>query len=262
MRVPTFLKNASIKRKLTLIVMFTSGFALLVACAAFMAYDSYTARQRMATDLSLVAEGLAINVGPALDFQDARGAEDLLRSLRARANVMAAAVLDAEGQSFASYLRGDMPRSFVAPPAPGAGRLLRGERPARVPRRIRQGRQAAGHGVPAVGHGGAAAAPVALRGHPGGGARGVAPGRLPARGRPAAADLRPRPPPCGGPGAGLAGEGLLAAGGEGVERRAGPSHRRLQRDARADQEPRRRARRSPRRPPSRPTGPRARSWPT
>jgi signal transduction histidine kinase/DNA-binding response OmpR family regulator len=126
MRVPTFLKNASIKRKLTLIVMFTSGFALLVACAAFMAYDSYTARQRMATDLSLVAEGLAINVGPALDFQDARGAEDQLRSLRARANIMAAAVLDAEGQSFASYLRGDMPRSFVAPPPRGRGAYFEG----------------------------------------------------------------------------------------------------------------------------------------
>ena len=102
--------------------MLTSGLALLVACAAFMAYDVYTTRQRMATDLSLVAEGLAINVGPALDFQDARGAEDLLRSLRARTSIMAAFVLDGEGRPFARYLRGDMAGAFALPrpgsPAP------------------------------------------------------------------------------------------------------------------------------------------------
>jgi signal transduction histidine kinase/DNA-binding response OmpR family regulator len=127
MRVPRFFKNASIKRKLNLIVTFTSGFALLVACAAFMAYDVYTARQRMATDLSLVAEGLAINVGPALDFQDPRGAEELLRSLRARANVVAAFVLDAEGQAFARYLRPDVRGGFAVPDPRPPGAYFEGE---------------------------------------------------------------------------------------------------------------------------------------
>jgi signal transduction histidine kinase/DNA-binding response OmpR family regulator len=122
MRLPAFFRNAPISRKLNFIVMSTSGFALLVACAAFMAYDVYTARQRMATDLSLVAEGLAINVGPALDFADARGAEDLLGSLRARNNVVAALVLDAEGQPFARYLRKDVSGGFAVPDprAPGS----------------------------------------------------------------------------------------------------------------------------------------------
>ena len=105
MHLPGFFANASIKRKLTMVVMFTSGFALLIACAAFMAYDVYTSRQRMATDLALVAEGLAINVTPALDFQDPRGAEDVLRSLRARSNVVAARVLGNAGEPFASYER-------------------------------------------------------------------------------------------------------------------------------------------------------------
>ena len=122
MRVPEFLKNASIKRKLNTIVMFASGLALLVAALAFMGYDVWSARQRMATDLQLVADGLGINVTPALDFQDTRGAEDVLRSLRARANVVAAFVLDAEGQPFARYVRPGLPQDLPAPPrrAPGA----------------------------------------------------------------------------------------------------------------------------------------------
>jgi signal transduction histidine kinase/DNA-binding response OmpR family regulator len=127
MRVPPFFKNASIKRKLNLIVTFTSGFALLVACAAFMAYDVYTARQRMATDLSLVAEGLAINVAPALDFQDPRGAEELLLSLRARSNVVAAFVLDAQGGAFARYLRTDVKGGFAVPDPRPAGAYFEGE---------------------------------------------------------------------------------------------------------------------------------------
>src|SRR6185295_5492040 len=126
MHLPGFFANASIKRKLTLVVMFTSGFALLMACAGFMAYDVYTSRQRMATDLSLVAEGLAINVTPALDFQDPRGAEDVLRSLRARSNVVAAGVLDTVGKPFATYER-EAKGGAVLPPRRPAGVYFEGD---------------------------------------------------------------------------------------------------------------------------------------
>ncbi|HVQ32217.1 MAG TPA: response regulator [Vicinamibacteria bacterium] len=126
MHLPGFFANASIKRKLTLVVMFTSGFALLIACAAFMAYDVYTSRQRMATDLALVAEGLAINVTPALDFQDPRGAEDVLRSLRARSNVVAARVLGNAGEPFASYER-EPKGGVVLPPRHTPGVYFEGD---------------------------------------------------------------------------------------------------------------------------------------
>ena len=126
MQIPGFFANASIKRKLTLVVMFTSGFALLMACAAFMAYDVYTSRQRMATDLSLVAEGLAINVTPALDFQDPRGAEDVLRSLRARSNVVGALVLDTARAPFARYER-DAKGRFASPPVHPPGTYFEGD---------------------------------------------------------------------------------------------------------------------------------------
>ena len=126
MQIPGFLKNASIKRKVTLMVMFTSGIALLMACAAFMAYDVYTSRQRMATDLSLVAEGLAINVTPALDFQDPRGAEDVLRSLRTRGNVVASLVLDTTGASFARYRR-DLNADLAPPPPHPPGAYFEGD---------------------------------------------------------------------------------------------------------------------------------------
>jgi signal transduction histidine kinase/DNA-binding response OmpR family regulator len=108
-------KNLSIRHKLTLIVLFTSSVALLLACLAFMAYDHYTFRQRMATDLQVAAEGITINVTPALDFADQRLAEDILGALRARANVVSACIFGADGKVFAHYLRPGEPGPFQPP---------------------------------------------------------------------------------------------------------------------------------------------------
>jgi signal transduction histidine kinase/DNA-binding response OmpR family regulator len=98
-------KNLSIKRKLTLLVMSTSAAALLLACAVFAFYDVYTFRKRMVSDQGAAALGLAINVTPALDFGDPRGAQDILEGLRARPNVVIAVIEDAEGREFARYAR-------------------------------------------------------------------------------------------------------------------------------------------------------------
>ena len=85
-------RNLSIKRKLTLLVMSTSAAALLLACAVFGFYDVYSFRKRMVSDLGAAALGLSINVTPALDFHDERGAEDILEGLRARPNIVGAVI--------------------------------------------------------------------------------------------------------------------------------------------------------------------------
>jgi signal transduction histidine kinase/DNA-binding response OmpR family regulator len=113
-------RNASINRKLTLIVMFTSSVALLVACVAFVVYDYVTFKKRMADDLLVVAEGIAINIAPALDFQDKQGAETILGSLAARPSVGGACVYNADGEVFGRYARGDV--AITPPPVRPAGR--------------------------------------------------------------------------------------------------------------------------------------------
>jgi len=85
-------RNASINRKLTLIVMVASTVALLVACALLLAYDIFTFRESMKEDLAVVADGITINIAPALDFGDSQFAEDILAGLAARQNVVASCV--------------------------------------------------------------------------------------------------------------------------------------------------------------------------
>jgi signal transduction histidine kinase/DNA-binding response OmpR family regulator len=121
-------RTLSIRRKLTMIVMSTSGVALLLACLGFVAYDTYTFRRRMASDLSVVAQGLAINLTPALDFSDERFAADILLALRARPNVVSAAILLPEGRPLAHYLRSGEGAPFAPPQAHQAGALFVGDR--------------------------------------------------------------------------------------------------------------------------------------
>ena len=51
-------RNLSVKRKLQLIVMFTVGAALTLACAAILAYDQVEYRQEMRNDLAIQSRNL------------------------------------------------------------------------------------------------------------------------------------------------------------------------------------------------------------
>jgi signal transduction histidine kinase/CheY-like chemotaxis protein len=66
-----WLRNLSLKRKLTAIVVITSGFAVILASALFLAYDYNSARQQVVVDLARVADGLGLNAYPALDVESA-----------------------------------------------------------------------------------------------------------------------------------------------------------------------------------------------
>jgi signal transduction histidine kinase/CheY-like chemotaxis protein len=115
MKLARAFKNLSIQKKLNVIVMFTSGAALLVACLAFVLYDYVTFKRRMAAGLSVVADGIALNVTLALDFQDRQFAETILGSLVTRSDVVGACVYNAEGGVFSLYRRPDA-AEFVPPP--------------------------------------------------------------------------------------------------------------------------------------------------
>jgi signal transduction histidine kinase/DNA-binding response OmpR family regulator len=96
-------RNLPIAKKLTLIVLSTSSVALLLAGVGFVGYDYWAFRQRMAGELSVLAEGLGINGAPFVDFGDQKGAEEFLASLRTRPNIVTACFFDVDGQLVASY---------------------------------------------------------------------------------------------------------------------------------------------------------------
>jgi len=53
------LRDASIKKKLTLIIMAASTVALLLASAGFVSYELFIFRQKMVRDLSTLADIIA-----------------------------------------------------------------------------------------------------------------------------------------------------------------------------------------------------------
>jgi uncharacterized membrane protein affecting hemolysin expression len=96
-----FLQKTSIKRKQTLIVMLTSGVALLLACGAFATYEVMAFRTAMVQNLSTLAEIIGNNSSAALDFSDPKAAKETLSALRAQPNIVAGCIYTAKGEVFA-----------------------------------------------------------------------------------------------------------------------------------------------------------------
>jgi signal transduction histidine kinase/CheY-like chemotaxis protein len=108
------IRNLSIRGKLLVITMVTSMVAVVVACALFIWYDVKTFRKGMQENLRVVADGVAINSTPALEFDSLDSAKDILGALRAYEHVETAIIFDKGGKTVA-YRRADAPEE--APPA-------------------------------------------------------------------------------------------------------------------------------------------------
>jgi len=111
-------RGHSISRRLTLMNMAVSASALLLACAAFFAYDLYTFRANLERNRSIQAQIIGANTNAALAFDDATSAESTLSVLRASPNILAAAVYTPDGKLFAAYNRPGVVDSGPPPPIP------------------------------------------------------------------------------------------------------------------------------------------------
>src|SRR5664279_1319907 len=107
-------RNVSIRRKQTLIIMLTSSVVLLLACAAFIAYDTVTFRRELSERITVLADVIGNNCAAAIDFNDLKAAEEALAALRADNNIVSACVFSRDGRVFAVYQR-DGASPFVAP---------------------------------------------------------------------------------------------------------------------------------------------------
>jgi len=116
-----FFRNASIKRKQTLIILLTSGAALLLACLAFTTYEVAIFRKAMVRNLSTLAEIIGNNTTAALDFNDAKSVEETLSALKAEPGIVGAGVYAKDGQVFAVYDRPNDNINFAPPKAQKAG---------------------------------------------------------------------------------------------------------------------------------------------
>jgi two-component system, sensor histidine kinase and response regulator len=110
------IRNMSIGRKLTMIIVAISGLTLLLACLAIVVYDIVELRRGMVSDTSTLANMVAENSTAALTFHDAQAAKEVLRSLHTQPHVTAACLYTAEGQPFATYDRSGDSEQFSPPP--------------------------------------------------------------------------------------------------------------------------------------------------
>jgi len=85
--------------------MLVSGAALVLACAAFIAYDVVSFRQAMERNLSIQAQMVGSNSAAALLFDDPQAAEKTLSALQAAPNIVSAGIYTPDGQPFAGYWR-------------------------------------------------------------------------------------------------------------------------------------------------------------
>jgi signal transduction histidine kinase/CheY-like chemotaxis protein len=96
-------QNLPIKWKLKLIIMLTSGAALLFASVAFMVKNIIASRQTIQNDLSSLAQVIGMNSVGAIVFNDQQTAENNLAALHAKPYVVLACIYDRNGKVFAVF---------------------------------------------------------------------------------------------------------------------------------------------------------------
>ncbi|MGD8676067.1 MAG: ATP-binding protein [Desulfobacterales bacterium] len=101
------LRDVSIRWKLKLIIMLTSGIALLFASAALMFRDITKTRKNLRNDLASLAQVIGANSIGAIVFNDRDTAETNLAALSAKPYVVLACIYDRDGQPFAVFVHQD-----------------------------------------------------------------------------------------------------------------------------------------------------------
>jgi len=95
----------SLRSKLTIVVLLTTGVALLTMTTALLHRDLSHYWEALAADLNTEAGILALSTAPAMAFDDRRTAQRNLSALSAKPAVLTATLYGIDGQLYASYGR-------------------------------------------------------------------------------------------------------------------------------------------------------------
>ena len=100
-----------------LVILLTSGFAILVMGSALITYELGTFRRSLTSNIEVLAQIIGSNSTAALAFDDRENANEILRALAAENQITAAAIYDRNGQLFARFPEA-IPITQL-PPTPG-----------------------------------------------------------------------------------------------------------------------------------------------
>ncbi len=115
--------DLSIRRKLMVIILSTSGFVLLLTAVAFISYEWITYRRGLVTNVTTLAQVVAANSTAALAFRSPADAREVLNALKAEETIMVAVLYDHDGELFAFYPDNLKPDLFPDKPGPDGHRF-------------------------------------------------------------------------------------------------------------------------------------------
>ena len=95
----------SVRAKLLMLLMATSGAAVLLESGASFVYDSRSMRRVMSEDLGSLADVAGANSVAAMTFGDVKASNEILAALSLKPGVVAAALYDKDGALFTAYRR-------------------------------------------------------------------------------------------------------------------------------------------------------------
>jgi signal transduction histidine kinase len=95
----------SISGRLTALVVFVSGIALVLAYISYLAYDFYSLRHNLIESIDSQANLIGIDSETALLFDDQQAAEATLSALRGAPSILTAEIFRANATPFARYTR-------------------------------------------------------------------------------------------------------------------------------------------------------------
>src|SRR5213078_905304 len=96
-------RDRTITQKLTLIIVLASTVVLVLACAAFVAYNHITFRRVMVEDLNTSAATIAEMLDVAVEFADEDQSKKFLSAVRFTEHIMSAAVFTTNEVLLAKY---------------------------------------------------------------------------------------------------------------------------------------------------------------
>ncbi|MEO8438744.1 MAG: ATP-binding protein [Spartobacteria bacterium] len=98
-----FLRDTPIKRKLMLVILLTTGFALLLTGSALTVYELFTFRHSLAANMRVLARIIGSNSTSVLALHDYRTGEQILAALSVEERITRAAIFDRDGKMFVRF---------------------------------------------------------------------------------------------------------------------------------------------------------------
>ncbi len=116
--VITTIRDASIRKKLILLIITISTSILLFASLLQLVYGIYYSKNALANELTITANVLGDQSIAALEFFDQESASGTLASLKQNNSLRVACIYDANGEIFATYLHADHKQTETCPAHP------------------------------------------------------------------------------------------------------------------------------------------------